>query len=491
MIDQHLPIAVIGAGPIGLAAAAHLIGRGETPIIFERGAGIAASIQEWAHVRFFSPWRYTLDKVSVTMLEAADWQSPDLGAIPTGGDIISQYLRPLADLPAIRSQLRLNTRVTAVSRYRADKLKDAGRDDMPFLVRFQTVNCDEDQLLVKAVIDASGTWTKANPLGANGLPSIGEKANAEHIVYGIPDILGSAYSRYAHQRVMVVGGGHSAINALLELGDILDRAPNTQITWVMRSANVSEAYGGLGDDELPARGKLGLRIKEMVDAHKLTVRTPFYIQKVQAVNGGLLVSGETPSGSDSITVDEIITATGFRPDFSFISELRLGLDSSLETTPTMAPMIDPNIHSCGTVRPHGERELRHPESGFYIVGMKSYGRAPTFLLATGYEQVRSVVATLVGDWQAAEQVQLELPETGVCSTDGNCCGTTSNSQIPISTISEISFIPWNGGTTSTAAVGVSSPVMLATAKSECGCGDECCADGTRSTTCGCDSACCS
>ena len=276
MIDQHLPIAVIGAGPVGLAAAAHLISRGETPIVFERGADIAASIQEWAHVRFFSPWRYTLDKVSVAMLEAAGWRSPDLDAIPTGGDIISQYLRPLADLPAVRSELRLNTRVTAVSRYRADKLKDAGRDDMPFVVRFQTANGNEDQLLVKAVIDASGTWTKANPLDSNGLPAIGEKANAEHIVYGIPDILGSEYSRYANQRVMVVGGGHSAINALLELGDILDRAPNTQITWVMRSANVSEAYGGLADDELPARGKLGLRIKEMVDAHKLTVRTPFH-----------------------------------------------------------------------------------------------------------------------------------------------------------------------------------------------------------------------
>ena len=80
----------------------------------------------------------------------------------------------------------------------------------------------------------------------------------------------------------------------------------------------------------------------------------------------------------------------------------------------------------------GEAELRHPEANFYIVGMKSYGRAPTFLLATGYEQVRSVVAALVGDWDAARDVQLCLPETGVCSTDfadegDSCCATPAAS----------------------------------------------------------------
>ena len=75
------------------------------------------------------------------------------------------------------------------------------------------------------------------------------------------------------------------------------------------------------------------------------------------------------------------------------------------------------MHSCGTVEPHGFAELTHPEHGFFIVGMKSYGRAPTFLLATGYEQVRSVTAWLAGDTAAARNVELVLPATGVCSTD--------------------------------------------------------------------------
>jgi hypothetical protein len=131
-------------------------------------------------------------------------------------------------------------------------------------------------------------------------------------------------------------------------------------------------------------------------------------------------------------VDEIIAATGSRPDLAIARELRLRFDPILESTEALAPLIDPNVHSCGTVRPHGHRELEHPESGFYAIGAKSYGRAPNFLMATGYEQVRSVVAALAGDLAEADDVQLELPETGVCSTDfagqheggaaAACCG---------------------------------------------------------------------
>ena len=113
--------------------------------------------------------------------------------------------------------------------------------------------------------------------------------------------------------------------------------------------------------------------------------------------------------------DEIIVTTGLRPDLAPLRELRLDLDEIVEAPRALAPLIDPNVHSCGTVPPHGFMELSHPEPGFFIVGMKSYGRAPTFLLRTGYEQVRSVVAALAGDLDAASRVELVLPETGACS----------------------------------------------------------------------------
>jgi hypothetical protein len=111
----------------------------------------------------------------------------------------------------------------------------------------------------------------------------------------------------------------------------------------------------------------------------------------------------------------VIGATGFRPDLSLLGELRLDLDDRVEAARALAPLIDPNVHSCGSVPPHGVDELTHPDDGVYVVGMKSYGRAPTFLLRTGYEQVRSIAAALAGDWEAARRVELVLPETGVCN----------------------------------------------------------------------------
>jgi hypothetical protein len=127
----------------------------------------------------------------------------------------------------------------------------------------------------------------------------------------------------------------------------------------------------------------------------------------------------------------LIVATGFRPDLSFLRELRIALDPALECPLALAPLIDPNEHSCGTVRPHGARELAQPEFGFYFAGMKSYGRAPTFLMRTGYEQVRSIMADIAGDRAAAERVDLVLPETGVCSLStaasepSSCCGAST------------------------------------------------------------------
>ena len=454
MDTQSLPVAIIGAGPIGLAAAAHLVQRGETPIVFEAGAEIAANMRTWGHVQLFSPWRWCVDKVAVALLEQHGWQQPDPDQLPTGHELIDTYLRPLANTPELQNQIHLNAQVVAVSRRRIDKMKDAGRNDAPFVVQVQ-INGDEERFLVRAVIDASGTWATPNPIGADGLFAPGEAANAAHVAYGIPDVLGSAHSRYAGKRVAVVGGGHSAINAILELMDLHADNSATHITWILRKANVAATYGGLENDQLPGRGLLGMRIKELVESGAVEVVTPFFTTRLERTAAGVRLIGDMPQGERVIEVDEVIGATGSRPDLSFLREVRLDLHTSVEAPSALAPLIDPNLHSCGSVPPHGEKELRHPEPGFYMVGMKSYGRAPTFLLATGYEQVRSVVAALVGDWAAAADVQLELPETGVCgvpaTVDANglglgssCCGSQpaarSATLIPLN-LSNLSFEP--------------------------------------------------
>jgi hypothetical protein len=181
-------------------------------------------------------------------------------------------------------------------------------------------------------------------------------------------------------------------------------------------------FGGEDRDMLPARGALGTMVRSLVESGRLTFVPGFRIARLTRTADGIVVSSQT---RDLPPVDEVIGATGFRPDLSLLSELRLDLDPSVEAPTALAPLIDPNLHSCGSVPPDGEAELRHPEPGFYVVGMKSYGRAPTFLMLTGYEQVRSVVAALAGDMEAARSVELVLPETGVCSSDLDdlpCCG---------------------------------------------------------------------
>ncbi len=139
----------------------------------------------------------------------------------------------------------------------------------------------------------------------------------------------------------------------------------------------------------------------------------FRITRITRTPDGIVASN---GSRDLAPVDIIVAATGFRPDLDITRELRLALDPIVESPRSLAPLIDPNIHSCGTVPPHGAQELQHPEPHLFIVGMKSYGRAPTFLLRTGYEQVRSVVCALTGDEAGARRVELTLPETGVCCT---------------------------------------------------------------------------
>src|SRR5688500_16113765 len=427
------PVAIIGAGPVGLAAAAHLVSRGERPVVLEAGPTVGAHIVAWGHVQVFSPWRFNVDEVSAKLLRANGWRDPDPDVLPTGTELVSQYLRPLAAIPELAPHIQLNSRVTQVTRSGYGKMKTPGRDKAPFALRVRDAGGHESTLLARAVIDASGTWSTPNPLGAEGIPADGEAAAANRIVYGIPAPLGTDRSRYAGRRVLVAGSGHSAFNVLLDLVALADVAPATEITWAIRRGDVGALYGGGSADALPARGELGTRLRSAVTNGRVKLVTTFKTAAVRCSDKGVSVTDV--GGRVLGPFDQIIAATGFRPDLGLTHELRLDLDPAVESPRVLAPLIDPNVHSCGTVPPHGVEELKHPESDFYIVGMKSYGRAPTFLMLTGYEQVRSVVAALVGDMEAARRVELTLPETGVCSSPvssqcgtepagaSSCCGT--------------------------------------------------------------------
>ncbi len=423
-----LPVAVIGAGPVGLAAAAHLVERGIRPVILERGASVGATLHEWSHVRVFSPWRYNIDAAARRLLEHSDWQAPDDDLLPTGGDIVRDYLQPLAGLPHIAPNLRLGATVDAITRLGRAKLADEHRAEAPFIVRYRDER-GEHRLTARAVIDASGTWTRPNPIGVDGLSVPGETEAADRIAYGIPDVAGAERAAYAGKRTLVIGGGHSAINVALALMELQESDPTTEIFWALRRDGVERLLGGGLNDQLPERGALGLAASQAMRDGRLKMLAPFSVSRIDRTRDGLAVEAMHGGQPTRFDVDRIVVATGFRPDLSFLGELRIALDPAVEAPPALAPLIDPNLHSCGTVPPHGISELAHPEPGFTIVGSKSYGRAPTFLMATGYEQVRSVVADIAGDHAAARDVRLVLPETGVCNADlkpedaaSACCG---------------------------------------------------------------------
>ena len=407
------PVVIIGAGPVGLAAAVHALDRGLEPLVLEAGAAVGAGMRRWRHVRMFSPWAYNVDASSRARLEAAGWVAPDPAHFPTGGDLVARYLEPLAALPALAPRIVLGARVTDVTKRHRDRMKNARRDEAPYVVRYE-LDGTEHEVLASAVVDASGTTTTPNPIGAAGIPAIGERGARERIAYGMPDVLGTERARYAARRVLVVGSGHSAFNVLSDLARLAREVPGGGIHWAVRRASLERVLGGGENDQLLERGRLGLRMARLVEDGAVQLHTGVHVDRIERTPQGLVAwSGDTALPE----VDEIVGATGFRPDHALLGEVRLDLDAGTQAPSALAPLIDPNLHSCGTVRPHGALELKHPDAGLYIVGMKSYGRAPTFLLMTGYEQVRSVTAAIAGDWAAASRVELVLPETGVCSTD--------------------------------------------------------------------------
>lgn len=440
---MHHPLVVIGAGPVGLAAAANAAERGLDYVVLEAGAEAGAAVGEWSHVRLFSAWAELVDPAARRLLDASGWAAPEDRDVPTGGEWQSRYLRPLAELLEARAggAVHYRSRVVGVARRGRDLLVDSGREQDPFVVHVETPS-GHARLLAGALVDASGTWTQPNPLGADGYPAPGEAAARHRITYGIPDLADpDVAARYAGKHVAVAGKGASAQGVLVGLARLAAQDPHadggaaasTRVSWLLRRPDVGDAFGGGDNDQLEERGKLGQAARKAASGGHVARLTSFRTESVARQDDDRLTLTSV-DGQQLRDVDEVIVVTGFRPDLGFLSEVRLDLDPALGAARVLAEQIHPDHHSCGDVAPHGFRELAQPEQGLFLVGMKSYGRAPSFLAMTGFEQVRSVVAALDGDLAAAEQVELVLPETGVCNgaaafdlpdgdvADGGCCG---------------------------------------------------------------------
>lgn len=417
-----LPVAIIGAGPIGLAAAANLVERGIDFVVYEVGETVADSIRQWGHIRLFSPWKHLVDPASRRLLEASGWKHPVPDVLPTGTELVEEYLLPLSRLDAIAAGIRTGAEAVAVSREGMDRTRTEGRAAAPFLLRVRTAQGVED-VRAQAVIDASGTYRNPNSLASSGLDPLGLPEVAHRVTHALPDVLGRDRIQFAGRHTTVIGAGHSAANVLLNLAELAGDEPGTRVTWLLRNSSAVRVSSS-ADDELAARAKLGSRVEALIAAGVISVLDSFEVVRLEAKGDGVRLFGARSGELTTHDTDMIVNATGFRPSLDMLREIRLDLDEVVEAPRRLAPLIDPNNHSCGTVEPHGFAELRQPENGFFLAGMKSYGRAPTFLLATGYEQVRSIAAWLAGDIAASSRLELVLPATGVCSSGdlgGNCC----------------------------------------------------------------------
>lgn len=419
-----LPVAIIGAGPIGLAAAANLVERGLPFEIYEAGASSASSVRSWGHISLFSPWKHLIDPAARQLLGADGWREPRYqDTAPTGADLVRLYLEPLAALEPVASHLHTDVAVTAVTRQGMDRTRSTGRAETPFSLRITDRSGAVTDVAARAVIDASGTYRTANSLSSNGLEPLGLSEVADRVTHALPDVLGADRKKFAGNHVVVVGAGHSAANTLITLSTLIQTDPTTTVTWVIRNRVAARVFTA-DDDELSGRAFLGAKVKKLVDFGVIDVVDGFEIIRLSKDGDRVDIAGNRNGGVEHLSADLIVNATGFRPNLDMLREVRLDLDEIVEAPRLLAPLIDPNVHSCGTVEPHGFAELQQPEPNFFLAGMKSYGRAPTFLLATGYEQVRSITAYLAGDLVAAQSVELVLPATGVCSTDSaetSCC----------------------------------------------------------------------
>ena len=238
--------------------------------LYEAGETVAAHVRDWGHVRLFSPWRFNTDAAATAILREHGWQAPPADALPTGGDLYSAYLQPLAETPPLKSVIETGARVRNVSRAGIDKVVSRGRGDHPFALSIDTADGASRIELARAVIDASGTWASPNPAAASGTPAHGEVTFADRIAYGIPDVLG----RDQRDVCRAARARHRRRAFCRKCRCSIWRASpkwiaRTKILWAVRAGNLARVFGGGAADKLAARGALGDDLKRLVESGKL------------------------------------------------------------------------------------------------------------------------------------------------------------------------------------------------------------------------------
>ncbi len=388
MVPAPKRLAVIGAGPMGLAAALGARRLGFDVTVFEKGA-VGESLRGWGKTRFFTPFGWNANGDMRTALGSV---LPPEDALLTGPEMAERVLEPLADSPALRGRVRTGCAVVAVGRsgfLRDDLAGHPLRDERPFRL---LTRCREGERYYEAdvVLDASGGFALPGPAGAGGLPAVGEAAAARYIVRDLGD-LDRRIRSFKGRSILLVGHGHSAATAMLDLAEMASRAPATRLTWAVRTSN-RRPCEEIAEDPLPERRRIASTANDLAEsppAH-LSLRRRSGIEEIRP-EGGRLRVGFSRDGDDLF--DEIVSLTGFRPDNAFLSELALDLSAATEGPAALSRALASQTDCLSVPRVRGEA-LSSGEAGFFFVGSKSYGRRRTFLLRTGFAQLELLLGIL-------------------------------------------------------------------------------------------------
>ncbi len=392
-------LAIVGAGPIGIEAALAALDAGFDVHVFEQGEPGSHPIA-WGHVRMFTPWRMNVGPVTAKYLKAAGWTMPDAGTHPTGLEFATHCLQPAAALPVLQERLHAHAQVVAIGRramLKGDAIGTGARRGQPFRLLVRDQGGRENFLHAFAAIDASGVYANPVRAGEGGLPARQELYLAPQLDYHLVDVLDARRAQFAGKRTMVIGAGASAATSVADLAKLAAEAEGTSVVWVTRTSDV---YPEIAGDPLEVRRTLYARARELA-----TGTNPAIAHIGGAEVDGFEFNSATHRYRVALTVgderrleevDRVLVHTGFAPDRSIHRELQIhecwASEGLMSLSATLLGATD-----CLDAAATGIELLKNPEPDFYVLGHKSYGRSPLFLLEHGYAQVEAVIAQLSKD----------------------------------------------------------------------------------------------
>ncbi len=394
---KHSQIAILGAGPIGIEAALACLERGWDVTIYERG-NVGENLQKWGHVRLFSPFQLNHSQRGARKLRECGRTLPAEEALLRSDDYISEYLKPLSEIPEIAEALVTETTVRHISRdmqLKGDHVGSDQRADSPFRLLLES-NGIEKYVTADFVLDCTGTFGNHNWLGRGGIPCLGERQFADRIQYDLPDLLNKDRQNYSGLATLVVGSGYSAATNIVSLASLHHEAPSTTLYWVTRKVG-DAPLTPIPEDALPERKQLTQQANQLATQSSVVNWIGgAVVDSILAEPGSSQLKVTLIVGSENsirtILVDRILANVGFHPERSIYEELQIHeCYASHGPMKLAAALMGESSADCLTQASPGASTLINPEPNFFILGSKSYGRSSRFLLRVGLEQIGQVV----------------------------------------------------------------------------------------------------